>query len=472
MRVDPKSAARFLDGQRRQRTARPGHFAERAVPEVFAQSGLFEFTPADAREVASDQGEQDIAAGQALQDLLDAGAEFVPEVGADAQVIALGRGDDFGHGFADEPRRGPGAAHHFVEDYGIEHALHRDAFGGGAEAGDAADAFHQRFAVMGPGTTGEGAVDIEENQSAVDQNAIIRRYNRYVQQAKFRIGLIQMACAKDPNQNMAKAEWRIREAAGQGAQIVCVQELFRSEYFCREENAGNFDLAEPVPGPTSESFGKLAGELGVTIIGSVFERRAAGVYHNTALVTDADGALAGTYRKMHIPDDPLYYEKYYFTPGDLGFRAFDTRHARLAPLVCWDQWYPEAARLAALAGAQIIFYPTAIGWHPAEKPRYGKAQHDAWRTIQRAHAIANGVYVAVVNRVGYEGTAEKGIEFWGGSFVCDPFGEVLAEAPHDREETLIVECDPRRIEEVRRNWPFLRDRRIDAYGGILKRVLD
>jgi N-carbamoylputrescine amidase len=306
----------------------------------------------------------------------------------------------------------------------------------------------------------------------MDQIAIIRRYNGDVQQAKFRIGLVQMACARDPNQNLAKAEWRIREAAGQGAQIVCVQELFRSEYFCREENADNFDLAEPVPGPTSESFGKLAGELGVAILGSVFERRAAGVYHNTALVIDAGGALAGTYRKMHIPDDPLYYEKYYFTPGDLGFRAFDTRFARVAPLVCWDQWYPEAARLAALDGAQIIFYPTAIGWHPAEKQQYGKTQHDAWRTIQRAHAIANGVYVAAVNRVGYEGTAEKGIEFWGGSFVCDPFGEVLAEASHSREETLIVECDPRRIEAVRRNWPFLRDRRIDAYGGILNRVID
>ncbi len=326
--------------------------------------------------------------------------------------------------------------------------------------------------MMGPGTAGQRAVDIEENQSAVHQTAIIRRYNGDVQQAKFRIGLIQMACAKDPNENLAKAEWRIREAAGQGARIVCVQELFRSEYFCREENAGNFDLAEPVPGPTSESFGKLAGELGVAIVGSVFERRAAGVYHNTALVTDADGALAGTYRKMHIPDDPLYYEKYYFTPGDLGFRAFDTRYARVAPLVCWDQWYPEAARLAALDGAQIIFYPTAIGWHPAEKQQYGKAQHDAWRTIQRAHAIANGVYVAAVNRVGYEGTPEKDIEFWGGSFVCDPFGEVLAEASHSLEETLIVECDPRRIEEVRRNWPFLRDRRIDAYGGILNRVID
>jgi N-carbamoylputrescine amidase len=293
-----------------------------------------------------------------------------------------------------------------------------------------------------------------------------------VQRSKFRIGLIQMACSKDPNENLAKAEWRIREAAGKGAQIVCVQELFRSQYFCQRENAALFDLAEPVPGPTTESFARLARELDVAIVGSVFERRAAGVYHNTALVIDADGALLGIYRKMHIPDDPGYYEKYYFTPGDLGFPCFDTRFARVAPLVCWDQWYPEAARLAALAGAQVLFYPTAIGWHPAEKARDGAAQFDAWRTIQRAHAIANGLYVAAVNRVGYEGAPETGLEFWGGSFVVDPFGQVLAEASHDREETLIVECDPRRIEEVRRNWPFLRDRRIDAYTGITSRLIE
>jgi N-carbamoylputrescine amidase len=290
-----------------------------------------------------------------------------------------------------------------------------------------------------------------------------------VQRSKFRIGLVQMACSKDPNENLAKAEWRIREAAGKGAQIVCVQELFRSQYFCREEAPGFFDLAEPVPGPTTESFVRLARELQVAIVGSVFERRAAGVYHNTAFVVDADGALLGTYRKMHIPDDPGYYEKYYFTPGDLGFRCFDTRFARVAPLVCWDQWYPEAARLVALGGAQVLFYPTAIGWHPAEKARYGAAEHDAWRTIQRSHAIANGLYVAAVNRVGYEGPPQTGLEFWGGSFVADPFGQVLAEASHDREETLIVECDPRRIEEVRRNWPFLRDRRIDAYQDITRR---
>ena len=290
-----------------------------------------------------------------------------------------------------------------------------------------------------------------------------------MQRSKFRIGLVQVACSLDPNENLAKAEWRIREAAGKGAQIVCLQELFRSLYFCRQEDPGLFDLAEPVPGPTSETLARLARELQVAIVGSVFERRAPGVYHNTALVIDADGSLLGIYRKMHIPDDPGYYEKYYFTPGDLGFPCFDTRFARVAPLVCWDQWYPEAARLAALAGAQVLFYPTAIGWHPAEKAREGAAQLDAWRTIQRAHAIANGLYVAAVNRVGYEGPPETGLEFWGGSFVADPFGEVLAEASHDGEETLIVECDPRRIEEVRRNWPFLRDRRIDAYNGITSR---
>ena len=293
-----------------------------------------------------------------------------------------------------------------------------------------------------------------------------------MQRSKFRVGLIQAACARDPNENLAKAEWRIREAAGNGAQIICVEELFRSQYFCREEKAELFDLAESIPGPTTASFTALARELEVVIIASVFERRAAGVYHNTAVVIDADGSIAGLYRKMHIPEDPLYFEKYYFTPGDLGFRCFDTRYARLAPLVCWDQWYPDAARLAALGGAQVLFYPTAIGWHPAEKAEHGAAQHDAWRTIQRSHAIANGLYVAAVNRVGYEGPPGNGLEFWGGSFVADPFGQVLAEASSDREETLIVECDPRRIEEVRRNWPFLRDRRIDAYSGICSRVID
>jgi N-carbamoylputrescine amidase len=281
-----------------------------------------------------------------------------------------------------------------------------------------------------------------------------------------------MACSVDPNENFAKAIWRIREAAGRGAQIVCLQELFRSQYFCREENAGLFDLAESIPGPSTDALCGLASELGIVIVGSLFERRAAGVYHNTAAVIDADGTLLGIYRKMHIPDDPLYFEKFYFTPGDLGFRAFDTRFGRVAALVCWDQWFPEAARLAALSGAQVLFYPTAIGWHPAEKKQHGAAQHDAWRTMQRAHAIANGIYVAAVNRVGYEGPPEHGLEFWGASFVAEPFGQVISEAPHDREEILIAECDPRRIEEVRRNWPFLRDRRIDAYGPICRRVLD
>ena len=289
--------------------------------------------------------------------------------------------------------------------------------------------------------------------------------------AKFRVGLVQMACGVDPNENLAKAEWRIREAAGKGAQIISVQELFRSQYFCREERADLFDLAEPIPGPTSESFARLARELKVVIVGSVFERRAAGVYHNTALVIDADGELLGIYRKMHIPDDPLYFEKFYFTPGDLGFRAFDTRFGRIAALVCWDQWYPEAARLAALSGAQVLFYPTAIGWHPAEKAEFGAAQHDAWRTIQRSHAIANGIYVAAANRVGYEGPPGHGIEFWGSSFVADPFGQVIAQASVDQEEILVAECDPARQEEVRQHWPFLRDRRIDAYAPIVNRWL-
>jgi N-carbamoylputrescine amidase len=293
-----------------------------------------------------------------------------------------------------------------------------------------------------------------------------------VNDSKFQVGLIQMACSRDPNENLAKAEWRIREAAGRGAQIICLQELFRSQYFCREEDARLFDLAEPIPGPTTNVLSLLARELNVVIVASIFERRAAGLYHNTAAVIDADGSLLGLYRKMHIPDDPLYFEKFYFTPGDLGFKNFDTRYGRIAALVCWDQWYPEAARVAALGGADVLFYPTAIGWHPAEKAEFGAAQHDAWRTIQRSHAIANGIYVAAVNRVGFEGPPDRGLEFWGASFVADPFGQVLAEASHDREETLIVECDRRRIDEVRRNWPFLRDRRIDAYSPILSRLID
>ena len=290
--------------------------------------------------------------------------------------------------------------------------------------------------------------------------------------AKFRVGLVQMACARDPNQNLAKAEWRIREAAGRGAQIVCLQELFRTEYFCREERAELFALAEPVPGPTTETLSRLAREVGAVIIAPVFERRGPGVYHNTAAVIDAGGELLGLYRKMHIPDDPLYYEKFYFAPGDLGVPHFDTRFARIAVQICWDQWYPEAARLAALSGASIVFYPTAIGWHSSEKDEHGPAQLDAWRTVQRGHAIANGLYVAAVNRVGSEGPPQAAVEFWGHSFVADPFGNLAAKAPVDEEQTLIVECDPRLVEEARRQWPFLRDRRVDAYGPLLNRWLD
>jgi len=290
--------------------------------------------------------------------------------------------------------------------------------------------------------------------------------------APFTIGLVQMSCGVDPAENLEKAVWKIREAAGRGAQIVCLQELFRSQYFCREENAELFALAETIPGPTTERLSPIARELGAVIVASVFEKRAPGLYHNTAVVIGADGEIQGLYRKMHIPDDPLYYEKFYFTPGDLGFRNFDTRFGRVGVLVCWDQWYPEGARLTAIQGANVLFYPTAIGWHPAEKEQYGAAQLDAWRTIQRAHAIANGVYVAAVNRTGFEGPPDRGIEFWGSSFVADPFGQIITEASTDAEEILIAECDPKRMDEVRRNWPFLRDRRIDAYAPICNRWLD
>jgi len=280
---------------------------------------------------------------------------------------------------------------------------------------------------------------------------------------------VQMSCSADAGENLAKAEQNIREASEQGAQIVCLQELFRSQYFCREENAALFELAEPIPGPSTDSLGKLARDLKVVIIASLFERRAAGLYHNTAAILDADGSVLGVYRKMHIPDDPLYYEKFYFAPGDTGFLNFNTPYARISTLVCWDQWYPEGARLASMGGAEILFYPTAIGWHPSEKAQYGKAQLEAWQTIQKAHSIANGIYVAAVNRVGFEGPADNGLEFWGSSFVSDPFGQVIAQASQDKEEILVVECDPKRSEEVRRNWPFLRDRRIDAYGAITNR---
>ncbi len=306
---------------------------------------------------------------------------------------------------------------------------------------------------------------------------------------KFVIGLIQMRSRKNAAQNLARAAEKIREAAKRGAQIVCMDELFLGEYFCRKEDAALFDLAEAVPGPTTEALTKVARESKVAIVASVFERRAAGLYHNTCAVIDADGSLVGKYRKMHIPDDPLYYEKFYFTPGDLGFPTFDTQFGRIGVQICWDQWYPEGARAVALGGAQVIFYPTSIGWHPAEKAEFGAGQLDAWKTIQRSHAIANGVYVAVVNRVGFEGgglisqaplagnlgalpaTPDTGLEFWGNSFVADPFGKVVAEASQDNEEILIVECDPAKSEETRRGWPFLRDRRVDAYQPILSRWL-
>jgi N-carbamoylputrescine amidase len=299
---------------------------------------------------------------------------------------------------------------------------------------------------------------------------------------KFSIGLVQLAAGADPEENLSRAAAKVEEAARLGAQMVCLPELFRLRYFCQREDAAFFDLAEPVPGPTTQALAKVARKACVVVIAPVFERRAPGLYHNSAAIIDAGGELVGLYRKMHIPDDPAYYEKFYFTPGDLGFRVFETRSGRIATLICWDQWYPEAARLVALAGASVLFYPTAIGWHPAEKETDGAAQRDAWRTVQRGHAIANGVYVAAVNRVGFEragspgGQAHlpdgQGIEFWGSSFLCDPFGAMIVEASQDQEEILIGEIDPGRIEEIRRHWPFLRDRRIDAYQGIERRLLE
>jgi N-carbamoylputrescine amidase len=291
----------------------------------------------------------------------------------------------------------------------------------------------------------------------------------------FTLGLVQMRCGPEPGENLERAIAKVREAAKAGAQVICLPELFRSQYFCQTEDHTNFDLAEPIPGPSTEALARVAKEARVVVIGSLFERRAAGIYHNTAVVFDADGSTRGLYRKMHIPDDPAFYEKFYFTPGDLGFRAFDTAHGRIGALVCWDQWYPEGARLTALAGADVLFYPTAIGWHPAEKAELGAAQASAWQTIQRAHAIANGVYVAAVNRVGLEKPRSgdgAGIEFWGGTFVADPFGVVLKEASRTEEELVIVPCDRRHQETVRQHWPFLRDRRIDAYGDLTRRFID
>lgn len=293
-------------------------------------------------------------------------------------------------------------------------------------------------------------------------------------QDKFAVGLIQMAMTPDPDDNLTRAAGLVARAAREGAAIVCLPELFRSQYFCQREDVALFDLAEPIPGPSTDTLGKIARSRQVTVIASLFERRAAGLCHNSVVVLDVEGRIAGLYRKMHIPDDPGYYEKFYFAPGDLGFKAFDTPVGRIGTLICWDQWYPEAARLTALQGAEILFYPTAIGWHPHEKDAFGTSQHDAWRTIQRAHAIANGVYVAAVNRVGLEKPVEDaaGIEFWGGTFLCDPFGVVVAEAGPAAEEVLIAEVDRARIEDVRRNWPFLRDRRIDAYSRITERFTD
>jgi N-carbamoylputrescine amidase len=287
------------------------------------------------------------------------------------------------------------------------------------------------------------------------------------------LGLIQTGCSAKPAENLALTLARAEQAAKSGAQIICTQELFRSQYFCQAEDYENFKLAEPIPGPSTAAFQKLARRRRVVIIASLFERRAPGLYHNTAAVIDADGTLLGTYRKMHIPDDPLFYEKFYFTPGDLGFRAWQTRFGKIGVLICWDQWYPEAARLTALAGAQILFYPTAIGWHPAEKATHGANQHAAWETIQRAHAVANGCYVAAVNRIGHERPhGGDGLEFWGQSFVAGPQGQLLAKALADREETLLVPVDLAASDTIRTQWPFLRDRRIDAYGDITRRWRD
>ena len=287
-----------------------------------------------------------------------------------------------------------------------------------------------------------------------------------------KIGLIQTACSPDPDANLKKTLALAERAARRGAQIICTQELFRSQYFCQSEDYENFKLAEPVPGPTTDAFCKFAKKHQVVVIASIFEKRAAGVYHNTAAIIDADGSLLGRYRKMHIPDDPLYYEKFYFTPGDLGFRSWQTKYGNIGVLICWDQWYPEAARLTALQGAQILFYPTAIGWHPGEKKKYGERQHNSWETIQRSHAIANGCYVAVANRIGHEKLAGRGIEFWGQSFVAGTSGEILAKAGAVQEKILIVPVDLAAVDDTRTHWPFLRDRRIDAYGNLTKRFVD
>ena len=296
---------------------------------------------------------------------------------------------------------------------------------------------------------------------------------RRSQTAATKVALVQMQCGTDPAANLEKAIGFIGDAAGQGAQVVCLPELFRSQYFCQSEDHANFALAEAIPGPTTESLGEVARRNSVVVVASLFEKRAAGVYHNTAAIIDADGKFLGKYRKMHIPDDPAFYEKFYFTPGDLGFKAWPTSRGNIGVCICWDQWYPEAARLTALRGAQLLFYPTAIGWHPAEKEQYGRAQHSSWETIQRSHAIANGCFVAAVNRVGHEAPAGgAGIEFWGQSFICGPSGEILAKGSVDQEEIVMAEVTWGRIDEHRTHWPFLRDRRIDAYTGMEQRLID
>jgi len=290
----------------------------------------------------------------------------------------------------------------------------------------------------------------------------------------YNIALTQISLDATPKVNLKKClEW-IRKAAREGANVVCLPELYSSFYFCQSENHDYFELAEPLHNDSYQAFSKLAKELGVVLIVPFFERRASGLYHNSAYIIDTDGSEAGLYRKMHIPDDPSYYEKFYFTPGDIGFKAFDTNVGKIGTLICWDQWYPEGARITALQGAEVLFYPTAIGWHPSEKEQYGEKQHDAWRTVQRGHAVANGIFVAACNRVGFEKPVESsaGIEFWGASFIAGPQGEILAEASHDKEEIIMAEVDLVLMEDVRRNWPFLRDRRIDAYGDITRRFID
>jgi N-carbamoylputrescine amidase len=292
---------------------------------------------------------------------------------------------------------------------------------------------------------------------------------------EIKLGLIQTGVSPDPAANLKKTVALIERAAKSGAKIICTQELFRSQYFCQTEDHKNFLLAEKIPGPSTDAFQKLAKKHRVVIVASLFEKRASGVYHNTAAVIDADGSLLGIYRKMHIPDDPLFYEKFYFTPGDLGFKAWQTKYGKIGVLICWDQWYPEAARLTAMQGAEILFYPTAIGWHPSEKKKYGIKQHGAWETIQRAHAVANGCYVAVTNRIGHEileGVGGDGIEFWGQSFVAGTSGEIIAKAGSDQEEILIASIDLAHVDVTRTHWPFLRDRRIDAYGDLTKRLSD